>query len=409
MPEKAIQPSPWISIWMAPRLTIERILAAPSRQSLVLLLAALGAIATLFQNFFNFRFAAQLSHWPILLGLAVLGAAFGIVGLYGSALLFKAVGRQLGGRASAVELRTLFAWSALPSILGLVVVLAVVIAPGFSGGLSAPGWVSLLLQAIVTLCGFWSIVVLLLMLSRVEGFGFWRTIFTYILSMLVIVLLAMLFRSFLFQPFSIPSRAMAPTLLEGDQFFLSKYPYGYTHYSLPFSPPLFSGRIFGSEPARGDVVVFRLPKDDSTDYVKRVVGLPGERIQMKEGVLIINDAPVPRERLPDFVGDDLCGTIAGAKVKRWRETLPNGVSHETLDCIDNGFYDNTNVYTVPAGHFFMLGDNRDNSTDSRVLSAVGYVPLENIVGRAGMIFFSSTPGEGAAAVIRSERIGMMVR
>lgn len=298
---------------------------------------------------------------------------------------------------------------ALPSILGLVVVLAVVIALSFSGSLSAPGWVSLLLRAIATLCSFWSLVILLSMLSRVEGFGVWRTIFTYILSLLVLVLLTMLFRSLLFQPFNIPSRAMAPTLLEGDQFFLSKYPYGYTRYSLPFSPTLFSGRIFGSEPARGDVVVFRLPKDDTIDYVKRVVGLPGERIQMKQGVLFINDVPVAREQLPDFVGDDPCGGSAGAKVKRWRETLPNGVSHETLDCVDNGFYDNTNVYTVPAGHFFVLGDNRDNSTDSRVLSAMGYIPFDNIVGRVGMMFFSSTSGQGGAAVIRTERIGMMVR
>jgi signal peptidase I len=410
MPEKAIQPSPWISIWVAPRRTIERILAAPPRQSLVLLLAALGAITALFQNFFHLRFAPQLLYWPVLLGFAVLGAAGGIVGLYGSALLFKAVARLMGGRATAAELRTLFAWSALPSILGLVVVVAVVIALSFSGSLPGPGWLSLLLQAVATLCSFWSIVILLLMLSRVEGFGFWRTILTYVLSLLLIVLSVMLFRTFLFHPFNIPSRAMAPTLLEGDQFFLSKYPYGYTRYSLPFSPPLFSGRIFGSEPVRGDVVVFKLPTDNSTDYVKRIVGLPGERIQMKQGVLTINDVPVARERMPDFVGDDPCGTSAGVKVKRWRETLPNGVSHETLDCVDNGFYDNTNVYTVPAGHFFVLGDNRDTSIDSRVMAAMGYIPLENIVGRAGMMFFSSTSDQGAAAsVIRSERIGMMVR
>ena len=186
--------------------------------------------------------------------------------------------------------------------------------------------------------------------------------------------------------------------------------YGYTHYSLPFSPRLFSGRIFGSAPARGDVVVFRVPKDDRVDYIKRVVGLPGDRIQMKEGVLHINGTPVARERLADFTGEDACGGADAAKIKRWRETLSNGVSYETLDCVDNGFYDNTNVYTVPANHFFVLGDNRDNSTDSRVLPSMGYVPLENFIGRAGMIFYSHSPGSATSAPgIRSERIGTLVR
>jgi signal peptidase I len=133
-------------------------------------------------------------------------------------------------------------------------------------------------------------------------------------------------------------------------------------------------------------VVFRLPKDPSVDFVKRVVGLPGDRIQMKEGLLYINDRPVVRERLPDFIGKDPCGSAPNARVKHWRETLPNGASYETLDCVDNGFYDNTNVYLVPAGQFFVIGDNRDNSTESRVLSSVGYVPLENMVGRLSMIF-----------------------
>ena len=154
---------------------------------------------------------------------------------------------------------------------------------------------------------------------------------------------------------------------------------------------MFSGRVFASAPARGDVVVFRLPKDGATDYVKHVVGLAGDRIQMKQGILYINDTPATRERLPDFTGADLCGAGSAANVKRWRETLPNGRSYETLDCVDNGFYDNTNVYTVPTGHFFMMGDNRDNSTDSRISSSqggVGFVPFDNLIGRAEMIFFS---------------------
>ena len=181
------------------------------------------------------------------------------------------------------------------------------------------------------------------------------------------------------------------------------------------SPPLFSGRIFGSEPNRGDIVVFRLPKDDSTDYIKRVIGLPGDRIQMREGLLYINEKPVKRERLSDFIGEDPCGSDATARVKRWKETLPNGVVYYTLDLVDNSFYDNTPVYMVPPDHYFMMGDNRDNSTDSRVLSQVGYVPIDNIVGRAEIIFFSVGEGEPAWKVwrwpwvVRWDRLFTIVR
>jgi signal peptidase I len=201
------------------------------------------------------------------------------------------------------------------------------------------------------------------------------------------VLIAVVIRTLLFQPFNIPSGSMKATLLVGDYLFVSKYSYGYSHYSVPFSPPLFSGRIFASMPERGDVIVFRLPREDSTDYIKRVIGLPGDHIQMIGGVLHINGKAVKREPLTPFIDDE----NGGERVRRWRETLPNGVTYESLDLQDNGSLDNTDEYVVPADHYFMMGDNRDNSTDSRVpqeRGGVGYVPFENLIGKAQIVFFS---------------------
>jgi len=207
------------------------------------------------------------------------------------------------------------------------------------------------------------------------------------------LVIALVIRTFLFQPFNIPSGSMKATLLVGDYLFVSKYSYGYSHFSLPLSPDIFSGRIPGGFlPERGDVVVFRLPKDTSTDYIKRVIGLPGDKIQVIDGVVQINGVAVKHERARDYIENEE-GVVA-APVKRWKDTLPNGVSFYTLDLVDNGFADNTQVYTVPAGHYFMMGDNRDNSTDSR-FSQVGMVPLENIVGKAQIIFFSVYEGERA--------------
>jgi signal peptidase I len=211
------------------------------------------------------------------------------------------------------------------------------------------------------------------------------------------LIIAVLIRTLLVQPFNIPSGSMKATLLVGDYLFVSKYSYGYTHFSIPFSPPLFSGRIFGSQPERGDVVVFRLPSDTSTDYIKRVIGLPGDKIQVIDGVVNINGQPIKREKVDDFV--EVEEGVRGQPVKRWKETLPNGVSYYTLDLVDNGPADNTQVYTVPPGEYFMMGDNRDNSTDSR-FSQVGPVPFENLIGKAQLIFFSVYEGERAWEIWR---------
>lgn len=202
--------------------------------------------------------------------------------------------------------------------------------------------------------------------------------------------IAMFVRIFFYQPFNIPSGSMKETLLIGDYLFVSKLSYGYSKFSFPFSPNIFEGRIFGAEPKRGDVAVFKLPKDNSTDYIKRVVGLPGDEVQMKEGQLFINGQAIPKVPAGEFT------TLEDGRERTipvFEETLPNGVKYKVLDSDPNGPYDNTGVYKVPEGHYFMMGDNRDNSTDSRVRSAVGFVPYENFIGRAEIIFFSAKVDE----------------
>ena len=229
----------------------------------------------------------------------------------------------------------------------------------------------------------------------------WKAIVILILLIPVLWSPPYLFRTFVYQPFNIPSGSMIPTLVVGDYVLAAKYAYGYSRFSFPYAPSFISGRFRAADPAYGDIVVFALPKDTSTVYVKRVVGLPGDRIQMRDGQLFLNDKPVARVALKEISAGSVCGGEVGAKVKRWRETMPNGVSYITYDCVDNGYVDNTQVYTVPSGHFFAMGDNRDNSTDSRFMSQMGYIPLDNLVGKVTRIFWSlDSRGE-----LRAERLG----
>lgn len=219
------------------------------------------------------------------------------------------------------------------------------------------------------------------------------------------LLIAGVIRTLFFQPFWIPSGSMKSTLLIGDFLFVNKMAYGYSKHSCPFSICPFSGRILASEPVRGDIVVFKHPVTQ-VDYIKRLVGLPGDRVQMKAGQLYLNDKAVPLERVGTFSEiKEKQGpmkrmpTCANSPVaihgtcdkELYRETLPNGVEHTVLNIGDN-FADETGVWTVPAGHFFFMGDNRDNSQDSRYprsVGGIGYVPFENLVGRADRVVFSS--------------------
>lgn len=245
------------------------------------------------------------------------------------------------------------------------------------------------------------------MSSEKRSGGFGETVRTVIYA----VLIALGVRTVAFEPFNIPSGSMIPTLLIGDYLFVSKWSYGYSRHSFPFSAAPIDGRILGDGPERGDVAVFKYPPNPGIDYIKRVVGLPGDRIQMRGGQLYINGAVAPREKIEDFVLREPSGGVR--RYTQYIEALPNGVKHRIIEVTDRGDLDDTPEFLVPEGHYFMMGDNRDNSDDSR--RNVGFVPVENFVGRADMLFFSV---DGSASLweiwkwpsaIRWERLFDLIR
>jgi len=210
------------------------------------------------------------------------------------------------------------------------------------------------------------------------------------------LVIALIIRSFLFQPFYIPSSSMEPTLLIGDRIFVSKYEYGFSKHSLPFSPPVLNNRIFKKTPEYGDLVVFKTPLDNRTDYIKRLIGLPGDSIQFKNGKIFLNEKEIKKNSLSKKF-KIRCGS-SNLEVSAFKEVLPNGKEYIAV-YKKNGTYLNSDKYTVPKDHFFLLGDNRDCSQDSRFLSTVGYVPHVNLVGKAKIIFFSNDTVSGSVLKI----------
>ena len=204
-------------------------------------------------------------------------------------------------------------------------------------------------------------------------------------SIIIAIFIALIIRSFIFEPFNIPSGSMKPNLLVGDFIFVSKYSYGFSKHSLPFSIPLIPGKIFSNTPERGDVVVFKTPENNRTDYIKRVIGLPGDKIEIKNGIIFINGSEILRKKINDFIDTDKNTSMK--RVRMYNEYFFNKEIN-VLDITDNGIADNTRLFNVPENNFFVMGDNRDNSQDSRFINTVGFIPYENLVGKAQFIFFS---------------------
>jgi len=222
------------------------------------------------------------------------------------------------------------------------------------------------------------------------------------------LLIALFIRSFFFQPFYIPSSSMEPGLLIGDRLFVSKYTYGYSRHSLPFSPKIYSKRILEKSPQRGDVIVFKTPADDRTDYIKRLIGIPGDTIQIIEGELFLNEKKIHRNKIESSRKINCGNEILDATT--FEEILPNGKSYIAVYRSDNTMQ-NTDKFRVPENHYFFMGDNRDCSKDSRFLSTVGYVNFVNLVGKARVIFFSSDKKVGSLfkiwrwnKIIRTDRL-----
>lgn len=392
------------NVFIRPRVAIGT-LAEPRFQKF-LAAAFVGALTiwflfSAFSPFADFALMSEPKFWWLFLAAALICAVMGLVAFYLNGVIGYAIGRAFGGEGSAAKVRAALFWSNLPSLIFGSLIGLLVWWSGAGAGNNGVHSFQILLNIAL---GFWTFVLLVAMLSRVLNVGVFRALCVgFLVSLVVPLLFAVLVRTFWLQPFNIPASSMSPTLVIGDNFFAEKYAYGFSKYSIPFGPNWFSGRIFGATPKRGDVVVFKYLVDNVTDYVKRIVGLPGDKVQMLNGELFINGEKVQRKPV---------AAVAGAAQAKdfaiYEETLPDSSPHliqvkrSGADPVAN----TTPLMIVPAGSYYMLGDNRDNSADSRFW---GTVPFENLVGRAGWIFLSGqAPNRELPNATRLERTGQRV-
>ncbi len=377
--------NPWRLLWFRPREAVRAALAGEQElvQSVIVAVASVLFIAPLLGGFTQL-FAATAD--AAMAGLIFLcAAAIGVVSLYVTAILIVFVARALGGEGSAKATRAALVWATLPALVPTVI-------SSFLPRTSENPWIVIIVAVCVLAGAIWSFILVAVMLSEVQGFGRIRAIVSYVGGDIIPALaLASIIRILLYQPFFAPSGSMIPTLHRGENFFVSKFAYGYSRYSVPFAPPLFQGRIFAREPKRGDVIVFH-EGQTGADWIKRVVGLPGDKVQMIKGRLYINGELVPRTPIePRAKVESRDGKIVEAPT--YQEALPGGGAHKIIEIEgDNGLNDDTKLFITPQGSYFVLGDNRDNSSDSRIapeFGGVGFVPFESLIGRAEVIFLSN--------------------
>jgi signal peptidase I len=393
----ASRANPWLTLWLRPRAAIEAVLAADWRTTSLGLALAAGVfqvIVAIPEAPAFFLEAPRRGLLPLaaamLCGMILLAAFV----YYFDNWVLNLIARALGGKGVAAGTRAASAWSAVPLLVADAVVFAL--------GAAAPGRFATVALAVAAISSFWSFILFVVMLARVQAFGKVRaTVSLLIGSLAPALLIAVVVRSLLFQPFNIPSGSMAPTLLVGDYMFAAKADYGYSRYSFPFDIVPLEGRWLAHPPKRGDVVVFR---HEEADYVKRIVALPGEKVQLLKSRLYINGEVVQRRPVePSFVMPDLNGKPQTAAT--YDEILPGAAPHRIIQLAgDEGQNANTDVLEVPAGAYFVLGDNRDNSYDSRFPN-FGFVPFENLIGRADWIYFSRAEDK----TVRVERMGTAVK